>query len=377
MPSAKLKTENSKTRPYFENLDSLRFFAFLLVFIFHAFQEFSFLYTSKSTKIFYALVTLNGQAGGLGVKFFFVLSGFLITYLILFEIKKNGNINTGNFYVRRMLRIWPLYFAAVFIAFTFFQEQPKRLTNYLLFLGNMDQLWNGLCHTKVLGVLWSISIEEQFYIFWPLIFLLTRKPMPVIIGLLFASLAFVYFHRAEKHTNYFHSISNSSNLIAGSILAWLCFYSKRMQDIIKHLETPVIISIYSAGFLMIYFAFYTFRFPVSIPFYHILSAFFFGFIIIEQNFSDNSFIKFGSIPLTTYLGKISYGLYIIHPIGIYFTNLILVTDFSYGMFAVKFFLSLLLTIVMAGLSYRFFEKPFLKLKNRFNSKQAVPQKAPI
>src|SRR5690606_19639921 len=117
--------------------------------------------------------------GVLGVNFFFVLSGFLITYLLLVEKDRFKNINIGNFYVRRVLRIWPLFYFCVlfgFVAFPILKEalgevpdEPARLPFYLAFLSNFDVVYNASPDASVLGILWSVSIEEQFYLVWPLI----------------------------------------------------------------------------------------------------------------------------------------------------------------------------------------------------------------
>src|SRR5690606_19427107 len=108
--------------------------------------------------------------GNLGVNFFFVLSGFLITYLLLIEMQLRGRINIGSFYIRRALRIWPLFYFCVafgFIAFPFFKsmlgEIPNESANvvsYLFFLNNFDFIKNPP-DSSVLSVLWSVAIEEQ------------------------------------------------------------------------------------------------------------------------------------------------------------------------------------------------------------------------
>src|ERR1700733_3711907 len=93
-------------KTFFPNLDGLRFFAFLSVFSAHCIGFMGF---SSSSKIYVAAVHFLSH-GDLGVNFFFVLSGFLITYLLLQELKSENRINIPFFYVRRILRIWPLYF---------------------------------------------------------------------------------------------------------------------------------------------------------------------------------------------------------------------------------------------------------------------------
>src|SRR5688500_3290557 len=106
----------NKEKIFFPNLDSLRSIAFLLVFFQHGFYNFfkNFEGESYLTDRLIAFLFLNG---GSGVRIFFVLSGFLITYLILKEVRDNGKLNLGYFYLRRTLRIWPLYYAVVIFSF--------------------------------------------------------------------------------------------------------------------------------------------------------------------------------------------------------------------------------------------------------------------
>jgi peptidoglycan/LPS O-acetylase OafA/YrhL len=177
-----------QTRVYFSNLDSLRFLAFLAVFIAHAGILFPI-----STDWFYRLYRLIISQGAYGVNFFFVLSGFLITYLLLLEKRKNGFVSIKTFYLKRILRIWPLYYIvmliSVFLLPVFIQaigadyiagnmrtfpnlgmligEHAK--TWFLFFAGNFYRGAELGAVPFALGVLWSVCVEEQFYLFWPCI----------------------------------------------------------------------------------------------------------------------------------------------------------------------------------------------------------------
>jgi peptidoglycan/LPS O-acetylase OafA/YrhL len=161
---------------YFPNLDGLRFFAFLAVFFAHSFwAEFDYIRNNEA----FILLKHIAYTGVLGVNFFFVLSGFLITYLLLEEQANSNKIDILAFYIRRILKIWPLYYLVVFIGFVVVptvqsllgQPTPEKghLIYYLAFIGNFDVKPT----SAVLGVLWSIAVEEQFYLVWPIIFSLT------------------------------------------------------------------------------------------------------------------------------------------------------------------------------------------------------------
>src|SRR6476660_5257777 len=105
-----------EAKVFFPNLDGLRFFAFFLVYLQHAFGD---LLAEIGQPGFWLgrLQTNVSGAGGIGVSFFFVLSGFLITYLILREIQLYGFLDVRAFYIRRSLRIWPLYYAVIIFGF--------------------------------------------------------------------------------------------------------------------------------------------------------------------------------------------------------------------------------------------------------------------
>jgi len=137
-----------------------------------------------------------------GVPIFFVLSGFLISYLMLKEYKEQGSFNLNNFYMRRVLRIWPLYFIVLIIGFVLFPMLRTYLLHipyvenanpllYILFLSNFDQLKQGVLPFGVgLGPTWSVSVEEQFYLFWPLLLLLFSKKKFIIPVLIVMVLSF-------------------------------------------------------------------------------------------------------------------------------------------------------------------------------------------
>src|SRR3954471_9655941 len=108
-----------KEKIFFPNLDGLRFISFFLVFLYHTYMTFFNNIRDASPDAFDYIQRLF-QHGNLGVNFFFVLSGFLITYLLIKEKEYTGKVHVPNFYVRRILRIWPLYYMCVFVGFVAF-----------------------------------------------------------------------------------------------------------------------------------------------------------------------------------------------------------------------------------------------------------------
>ena len=182
---------HNREKLFFPNLDGLRTIAFFMVFSEHVFWS-AFKYLEiKSPILLHSLYTIFGN-GGIGVSIFFVLSGFLITYLILKEQEGNGRLDVKAFYIRRSLRIWPLYFILLLFIFFIYPfilnkfnlpvfENPAETWKYFAFLSNFDMIKihesgkEAFMHS---GVTWSIAIEEQFYFIWPLLFFFYFSKIP-------------------------------------------------------------------------------------------------------------------------------------------------------------------------------------------------------
>lgn len=369
-----------KKKIYFENLDAIRFLCFLSVFLFHSFHTESELV--KNSDIYHFIQTSLLSNGNLGVNFFFVLSGFLITYLLIEEKKLNGNINIRKFWIRRVLRIWPLFYCCVFFGFYIFPllktslgQEPNETANilyYLTFLNNFDFINNGLPDSSSLGVLWSIAIEEQFYVIWPIVLYIfpIKRYWIVFVGILAISIS-----SRAINSNYlfheYHTLSCIGDMIIGALGAWLILENDLFKNKLIQLNKSSIALIY-AGFFVCYF----FREEL---FFHStlirtlerpLIAIVILFIILEQSFSINSFFKFSKLRLITRLGRISYGLYSLHFIGILITiNLFKFYDFTNELIQVLLFettTALIITIIISYFSYRFLEKPFLRIKDKFS-----------
>ena len=128
-------------RVYYPELDTLRFFAFLMVFVHHTLPQDDALYARLPRVVAHLLVAFS-LAGGLGVALFFCLSAFLISDLLRREAQQTGTVAIGRFYLRRTLRIWPLYFAFLLLAqlvlprFTHLPTLGRYAVPYFLFAGN-------------------------------------------------------------------------------------------------------------------------------------------------------------------------------------------------------------------------------------------------
>jgi peptidoglycan/LPS O-acetylase OafA/YrhL len=369
-----------KPKIFFPNLDGLRFFCFLSVFLYHSFAtEYA---SIRGTTLYYWVKDFVASNGNLGVNFFFVLSGFLITYLLLVEKQNFGNIKVGSFYIRRILRIWPLFYFCVFFGFVLFPQlktmlgqtpnETAQFPYYLSFLNNFDFIKNGLPDASILGVLWSVAIEEQFYLFWPLLIYLfpvqyySRLFVAIVIG----SFAFRYVHADDGLILEIHSLACISDMTIGAIAALSVYRSK------DFLAWVIAAPKWIWGILyFLVFACYFFRQEIFahgsflLAFDRLFIAILFAMVILEQNFAQHSLFKLSQYKLLSKLGTYTYGLYCLHMIGILIVAKGLATlgwnKNVYQLVLLEGGLSLLITILLALTSYYFFESKFLKLKDRF------------
>ncbi|MFM7054746.1 MAG: acyltransferase family protein [Bacteroidota bacterium] len=365
---------------YFENLDGLRAIAAFAVVFAHISSWFEFPDTLPFKALKF-LLYFNGTHGGrFGVIFFFVLSGFLITYLMFIEKSKTGHFKLGKFYVRRALRIWPLYFFSLIIGFVLYPmaigiSGPVHHENanwewYSLFIANFDHIYNGFPTANILGVHWSVCVEEQFYLLWPLVFIAagSSKHFPwVCIGLVLSSEIFHALVGSKVHGGDYHFISCVRYLSIGGLLAWFAFYHRpKLEELLSRISKQKTRLFYALCItIMLLEIPITMIFPGYKKLFHLIPMLFFAFVIAEQNFGKNSFFKISSIPLLTWLGKISYSIYLLHMVAI---NIIFLLFTNSSDFVIaKAISAVLLTVLISNLSYKFIESPFLKLKNKFSS----------
>jgi peptidoglycan/LPS O-acetylase OafA/YrhL len=366
-----------KEKIFFPNLDGLRFFSFLIVFLSHIlFTKNDHIKEESWFRFFKGRIFYEGD---LGVSFFFVLSGFLITYLLVKEKEFTGNVHISSFYIRRALRIWPLYYFCVFFGFvifpllkTAFGQTPNETADPILcsiFLNNFNHVFNGLPDASVLSVLWSVAIEEQFYLLWPILFYIipSRFYIYIFITIIIASISFraVYVNREIDLL----TLGVISDMAIGGLGAYLTIANMKF---LKKLERsnklfnliPYVVVII---FLLYRQELFSTTFLVIIK--RIIISFFFAWIILEQNFCKNSLFKVSKLKVITKLGKYTYGLYCLHTIAILVVISILeklgLNKHSWQIWLLQIPLAMFLSIVFSYFSFTYFESFFLKLKDRF------------
>lgn len=325
--------------------------------------------------------------GGLGVYFFFVLSGFLITYLLLVEKEIYQKIKVKEFYIRRLLRIWPLYYLVISIGFFVLPHFPsiqipylknvvensfyENLSLYLIMLPNVAySIYSAFPH---IGQAWSIGVEEQFYIIWPWIVSRSKslfKTLLFIIALLIAIKIVVLllsnFYRDEswfKHLKSFIAMTKFESMAIGGMGAYFLQQKKEtIPDLLYNsftlnaciLSIPVLIYI-TPAFLQ--------------DGIHIVYSMIFLVIILNVVSEKKLWLNLEN-KAADFLGRISYGLYMYHlmiiPIVIFFLGKFKLELNDIWFNILLYVLTISITIFVASVSYLYFESFFIKLKSKFS-----------
>ncbi|MFL5951660.1 MAG: acyltransferase family protein [Gaiellaceae bacterium] len=357
-------------RIYFPGLDTLRFVAAASVLVQHVVQ-FQLLFGYGSAGWFHRLFLTSRD----GVLLFFVLSGFLITYLLLVELERDGSIDIRRFYVRRVLRIWPLYFLLLVIAFAIYVAagsgipgwlQPAHARVFLLYVFFLANV--ALFRTPPLGVsqTWSIAVEEQFYVIWPpllrvfrariLAFIVCFATVKILVGVvLFAVLG------TSSYVAIFVQELALESMAIGALGAVLVHRRSRVLQVVFSLPGRLVTL---ALFVAVVASFdRLFEWTPSLATTLVSLA----FLLVILNVGCNERVRLGNGPLD-YLGRISYGIYMFHPLvvyGFFLTAHELDLRRSAVLIAAAYVVSFTGTIAVAACSYRWFETPFLRLKKRF------------
>ena len=325
--------------------------------------------------------------GVFGIEIFFTLSAFLITALAIREIEYYGNFRLMAFYKRRLLRILPLYIVVLLLIYIGIPKTVEFLDlNYnfkfppllpfLTFSSNYFYYINGADYFTGLVILWTIAIEVQFYVIWGFaISVIGRNLKSLCYALIAAGLIYRIFSGFftewqifKDYHSYYNTLFYLSDFGIGALVAVHVREKKDLVEYIKSLDKSMINYVYffSIAYLIAAGVFY------GNTILHVTNALFIpsliGFTIIEQTFSSNSVFKLRNLKIVSYLGKISYGSYMFH---------ILVMDFLVFGVAVwqgeltgftKFIfpiVSFIITIIIAHLSFKYFEKPFLRFRREF------------
>jgi len=378
-------------KEYFENLDGLRFIMAMVVVLSHS--DFGKAVQKVVPGDFLKHLVWAAINGGFAVSVFFVLSGFLITYLMFEEQQATSNFSIRNFYVRRILRIWPVYYASLLFSFVIYPVikaqighadlNPHNALYQILFLGNFDNIrvdHAGLYEYSpmMIAINWSVSVEEQFYIFWPLLFLLFRGRKIIYVALTIVLASWVFRYVNTDHSKHIvHTFSVITDLAVGAAMAYLAFYQReKVMRFFKNLPRRAIVMIYCAGAILLMYnnLLYNDKFLDSCS--RLIDSLFFAFIIMEQNYAANSFFKFSHAKRISSFGKYTYALYMFHPIGLQAAVLTfryagMQHDTSFGNAMLYVLITLVISFALAVASYHLMESKILKLRKYFYKEPAI------
>jgi peptidoglycan/LPS O-acetylase OafA/YrhL len=333
---------------YLSAIDGLRALAILLVMIYHFFPEI-------------------GISGFVGVDIFFVISGFVITRIIMTDFDSN-EFSLLRFYQKRVIRIFPallvvLSFCLFLGWFILFEDEFYQLATHLLsgifFVSNFT-LFNEVgyfsenAHQKILLNLWSLAIEEQFYIFWPIMLIICLRAKKfcflITISLIIASfLLNVIWAQVLPEKAFYMPASRIWQLLMGGMLAFTELYlSKQSSQIFKHHYAGLPGYV---GLVLISVALICIESDAAYPSYRALLPTLGAFCILIQIIMQPSRLPFLQHPVMIGIGKISYPLYLWHWPLLAFAYIANLNGFAIQMLIIT------ITFVLAYLTYRYIEYP--------------------
>ena len=351
-------------KTYFTGLDSLRALAAIIVVIGHI----EILKPLKSSNTFLSHL----PDGHLGVILFFVISGFLISYLLFEEKKEFGTIHLKQFYMRRILRIWPLYYLTLLLSWLFFTASYDTLGSiftWTIFPNVAHAIGESWPNSPQV---WSIGVEEQFYLFWPFLILYMRKKWISI-----ALISFVLLYDFAPHIlgyvklylggndNWYIFIqkfiydSKFSAIALGALMGFLISTKHRILTLLHHpiigyasILTPLIL-----WGLNVHWGYFTDEIYMLL----------FAFMVLSVATNEN--IRLPKEPtVLKFLGRISYGIYMFHwMIILIVVELVDLNTFeSVGLYNLVFY-SLVFggTILAAWISHISFERYFIQKKDSY------------
>ena len=373
------------TRFYRPELDVLRFLAFLMVFVHHILpHEASAFAHISSNRTLQSLAGDFASALGAGLPLFFLLSAYLITTLLLREKRRSGTVHVPSFYIRRVLRIWPLYLTVIGLSWLaaywkYHEQRSGMFLAYLLLMGNWSW-WLGVSASTPLeiGHLWSISVEEQFYLFFPVVARLVRPRFlyRLSVALAFGAVVAIFHecHAGIPLAAIWRITFVQFIMFAAGIAMGLYFDTRRLPNFtwvqrffLAFLAFAVILSAEHRSGAMS---------GVGVSSSAVTLVLGYTAVSLACSLLLLSFLGFeGSLPNPLiYLGKISYGLYVFHAwvLNGSTASLHVLGVKGAGLTAMKDTLAFVLTIIVAILSYKILETPFLNLKERFAFVQSRP-----
>lgn len=357
-----MRDETITSKFYLPPVDGLRTLAFFFVFIHH-------LGPNENTPIYNRFIT----CGWVGLDLFFVLSGFLITSILIREKELYGYVSMKKFMMRRILRIWPLYIVTIFLGFVLFPMfgafgikifSPKWYTmvndyfwTFSLFIGNMSFAWKLTIISPIFAALWSAGVEEQFYIAWGCVFSFVKCNLNklLIFTWVFSILCrIIIYSYAEVYQAYYYcTFSHLDPLVLGCLLGInyqkLKNVNQKASALIFVLSLAVFAILWNSNPLE-----ENMPSNIAVFIYSAVSM----VLLFFSGITNRILIQILSSKFLVYFAKYTYGMYIFHTFSILVTNKITGSHFSFTRLVIAFALS----FVMGFICWHTIEKWFISLK---------------
>ncbi len=319
-----------------------------------------------------------GAPGGFGVLVFFVLSGFLITWLLLKEEEQRGDVSLRKFYFRRAFRIFPAFYCFSLSFLVVLLVSGKRIiwgqvVSALLYVSNYYQAVNGDPNTGFSHA-WSLGIEEQFYLLWPVTFVLLRGNRARLSKVLAGVIGAVWLHRGLLHCvgvkqGYLYAAfdTRADHLAVGCLLAVLLrtgTFPRFWTRICAGRRYSVLFTLVLVGSLLLEKRFGSpYRDTIGFALHPLLVA-----LLIVQLIALRESILWSWLNWrwVRYLGRISYSVYLYHPLGV---DRVWAWLADYPL-ALRLVAAIAVVVFLASSSYYLVERPFLRLKERYQQREA-------
>lgn len=284
--------------------------------------------------------------------------------------------------MRRVLRIWPLYFATLAVGlilyplvratFGYTNDFAHHWPWYVLFLSNFDMLEahrSGVAdHTlMMLAVTWSVAVEEQFYLVWPWLLKLSQRLQPALFSsIVIGSAIFRHWHRDDTPALLFHTAAVVGDLAIGALMADLAFKRPVIVKNLVSFQGWKVALVYCTGILVLMYQEEVLGPAVG----RLVQSVFFAFLVLEQSYGPETRPKISNIKCFSSAGRYTYGLYLLHPIALTALGIFLPRALpawhEYSRAIVALLVGLPMSLGLAIISFHFFERPFLTAKARFS-----------
>jgi peptidoglycan/LPS O-acetylase OafA/YrhL len=366
------RAHSSSKMIYLPGLNGLRAIVALVVVIAHTTSSLSkFGLNSRLLGVDKAGNAIGFSLAGYGVTIFFTLSGFLITFLLLKEKSTTGSVNIKHFYARRALRIWPLYYLylGISLATLWAYSLPfayESIPYYVFLAANVPFIlgWE----LSFLGHYWSLGVEEQFYLFFPLLARTSKSTfrnwvVGILLVILFVKFVFWFLYRTKgiEWPYVAITVTRYQTLLIGAIGAMVYASGNRsFLRLITHKGTQL------AAWLVVLLLAVN-RFHIATVIDSELVAVVAVLLIVGQIEGRNRIVNLETT-ICNFIGKISYGIYVIHPLVIfYLSRLTGPLEDAFWNYVLVYSGVLVSTVLLAFLSYELYEKRFLRLKERYTA----------